>query len=73
MSCCKVSGAVVVIPVKLGDLVQAGDVLMVLTSMKMESPLTAPRDGEVVAIADYKVGDTVSHFSTLRNTVDVRS
>jgi acetyl/propionyl-CoA carboxylase alpha subunit/acetyl-CoA carboxylase carboxyltransferase component len=40
-------GVVVSIPVEEGDEVDAGDVVAVLESMKMESSLTAPRAGKV--------------------------
>jgi biotin carboxyl carrier protein len=38
------------ISVATGDRVQNGDTLIVLESMKMEIPVTAPRDGTVAAI-----------------------
>ena len=40
-------GVVVVVPVGEGDEVQAGDVVAVTESMKMELSLTAPVDGRV--------------------------
>ncbi|MES2821628.1 MAG: urea carboxylase [Pseudomonadota bacterium] len=38
------------VPVQVGDRVTAGQVLVVLESMKMEIPLLAPRDGVVEAV-----------------------
>jgi acetyl-CoA carboxylase biotin carboxyl carrier protein len=38
------------IEVAAGQRVSAGDTLIVLESMKMEIPVTAPRDGRVAAI-----------------------
>ena len=35
------------VQVEAGSTVKAGDVLVILESMKMEIPLTAPRDGVV--------------------------
>ncbi|MBX7213826.1 MAG: biotin/lipoyl-binding protein [Thermoflexales bacterium] len=43
-------GLIVAIPVKDGDVVKKGQVLIVLESMKMENELKAPRDGTVTAI-----------------------
>lgn len=43
-------GMVIDIPVKEGDEVSKGDVLVVLESMKMQNELTAPRDGVVSSI-----------------------
>ena len=49
---------VVVVNVKSGDSVAAGDVLLVLESMKMEFPVIAPHAG-VVAELTLIVGDRV--------------
>ena len=38
---------VLTITVKVGDMVVAGDQLLLLESMKMEIPVTAPEDGVV--------------------------
>jgi biotin carboxyl carrier protein len=38
------------IEVAAGERVRAGDTLIVLEAMKMEIPVTAPRDGTVAAI-----------------------
>ena len=46
----EVAGNVWKIETKVGDLVQTGDVLMILESMKMEIPVEAPQDGRVVDI-----------------------
>lgn len=45
-----VSGAVVVVHVKPGDAVKAGDVLAVMEAMKMEMRLTAAADGVIAAV-----------------------
>jgi biotin carboxyl carrier protein len=42
---------VVAIKVAPGDIVSAGDLLVLLEAMKMEMPITAPRDGRVKSLA----------------------
>lgn len=46
----EVTGRIEQIRAQVGDEVQAGDVLAVLESMKMEIPLEAPCAGRVVAV-----------------------
>ena len=46
----EVAGNVWKIETKVGDLVQTGDVLMILESMTMEIPVEAPQSGRVVDI-----------------------
>lgn len=46
----EVNGRIEQIRVSIGDAVQAGDVLAVLESMKMEISLEAPSSGRVLAI-----------------------
>ena len=46
----ELNAVVLTIAVATGDRVQNGDTLIVLESMKMEIPVTAPRDGTVAAI-----------------------
>ena len=41
---------VVAIKVKAGDAVQQGDLLIMLEAMKMELPITAPRDGHIKSV-----------------------
>lgn len=53
------SGAVARIEVDPGDEISAGQVLLVLEAMKMETEITAPSDGAVAAIL-VEVGDSVS-------------
>jgi len=46
----ELNAVVLTIAVATGDRVQNGDTLIVLESMKMEIPVTAPLDGTVAAI-----------------------
>jgi 3-methylcrotonyl-CoA carboxylase alpha subunit len=50
-------GVVVLIAVKPGDAVREGQTLLVIESMKLETSLTAPRDG-VVAEMPFATGDS---------------
>ena len=45
-----ITGTVWKIETKVGDQVKAGDVLVILESMKMEMPVEAPEDGKVKEI-----------------------
>jgi biotin carboxyl carrier protein len=49
---------VIAVHVRAGDAVQAGQVVLVLEAMKMESELKAPKDGVVRAV-NCKQGDSV--------------
>lgn len=51
-------GKVLRIPVKPGQAVKKGDVLIVLEAMKMENEIQAGQDGTVASV-DVAVGDTV--------------
>lgn len=67
------SQAIVVrIPVSPGDLVSQGDVLLVLESMKMESYVHAPRDGQVVSLA-VEVGANVAPGQLLAELSEIHS
>jgi len=57
-------GLVIDIPVKVGDQVMEGQVLLILESMKMQNELTAPRDGKIARI-QAKVNDNVERKQTL--------
>lgn len=50
---------VIAVHVKVGDVVHAGQVVLVLEAMKMESELRAPRDGTVTAV-HCAPGDSVN-------------
>ena len=52
-------GTVTEVRVRSGDAVRAGDVLLVLTAMKMENEITAPAAGVVKAVG-VTVGATVN-------------
>ena len=52
-------GTVLLVNVANGDPVQAGDVLLVLESMKMELEIAAPHDGTVDGLA-LEPGDRVA-------------
>jgi biotin carboxyl carrier protein len=51
-------GLVVKVPVKVGDSVETGDVLVILESMKMQNELKAPQEG-VVSEVNIQEGDSV--------------
>ena len=53
-----VSGTVVTVLVEAGAEVKSGDTLLVLEAMKMETEVTAPKDGKVKSV-DVGVGDAV--------------
>jgi acetyl-CoA/propionyl-CoA carboxylase biotin carboxyl carrier protein len=57
-------GTVVKIAVAEGDLVQSGDLLIVLEAMKMEQPLTAHKSGRISTI-NVAIGASVTSGSTL--------
>jgi biotin carboxyl carrier protein len=45
-----ITGKIISIDVKIGDVVKEGDVLCILESMKMENPILSPVDGTVTEI-----------------------
>jgi pyruvate carboxylase subunit B len=57
-------GSVTHIEAGAGDTVKAGDVILVLEAMKMESPVKAPKDCKIIAI-EVAVGDNVKNGDTL--------
>ena len=57
---CPIHGSLLELSVAEGDSVAAGDTLMVVTAMKMETAVTAPCSGKVSRIADLDVGDALS-------------
>ncbi len=62
---CPMSGSIIEIAVEVGDTVNAGDTLLVVSAMKTETTLTAPCTGTVSAVAiagveaQVHAGDTV--------------
>jgi oxaloacetate decarboxylase alpha subunit len=58
------AGNIVRIEVSPGDAVGAGDVVLILEAMKMETEVRASRDGSVTSV-DVKVGDSVAVGDTL--------
>jgi acetyl-CoA/propionyl-CoA carboxylase, biotin carboxylase, biotin carboxyl carrier protein len=62
-------GTIVKVAVAEGDLVRAGDLVVVLEAMKMEQPLTAHRSG-IVANLKAQVGATVTSGSMLCEIID---
>ena len=62
-------GTIVKIAVAEGDVVAAGDLVVVLEAMKMEQPLTAHKAGTVKGLT-AAVGETVSSGATLCELVD---
>ena len=57
-------GLVIDIPVKVGDQVEKGDVLVILESMKMQNELTASRAGKITRI-QTNVNDHVERKENL--------
>lgn len=55
---------VIAITAEVGQQVQSGDTLMVVESMKMEIPITAPTDGTVAEVG-VAVGDIVQEGDLL--------
>ncbi|MFQ5980893.1 MAG: acetyl-CoA carboxylase biotin carboxyl carrier protein [Candidatus Heimdallarchaeota archaeon] len=45
-----ISGRIIEVKVKIGDIVKAGDVLVILEAMKMHNEVTAPRAGRIRSI-----------------------
>ena len=54
-----VSGIAVRVAAQVGQSLQAGDILLVLEAMKMETNITAPRAGKIAAIS-VNQGDSVA-------------
>ena len=53
-------GAVVELRVREGDTVAAGDTVLIISTMKMETLLAAPCSGIVTAVQPLSAGDTVA-------------
>ena len=58
------AGKVFKVEASVGQAVKAGDPVIILEAMKMESPVVAPQDGTVASI-DVAVGDAVEAGATL--------
>lgn len=58
---CPQSGSVIEVTAKVGARVAAGDTLLVITAMKMETSVTAPVAGVVTAISELAAGDAVDN------------
>ena len=59
-----ITGNIFKVPVKPGQAVKSGDILIILEAMKMETEVRSPFDGTIVSVA-VKEGDTVEHGQTL--------
>jgi methylmalonyl-CoA carboxyltransferase small subunit len=53
-----IGGMVVRVSAQVGQQIQAGDVLMVLEAMKMETSITAPVNGKIAKV-NVNAGDAV--------------
>ncbi len=60
----QLSGKVLRVEIKVGDAVEAGQLLIVLEAMKMENEINAPKDGTVKEVP-VNEGDQVSEGQTL--------
>ncbi|HLA97195.1 MAG TPA: biotin/lipoyl-containing protein [Anaerolineales bacterium] len=61
-------GLVVSVPVREGQPVEKGDVLVILESMKMQNELKSPRPGTVARVR-IKTGDSVEQRQTLLSVI----
>ena len=61
-------GMIVSIPVSEGDVIQKGQVLLILESMKMQNELKSPKDGTIHRIR-IKVGETVEQKQALLSVI----
>jgi acetyl/propionyl-CoA carboxylase alpha subunit/acetyl-CoA carboxylase carboxyltransferase component len=57
---CPLAGSVVSIAVQEGDQVRAGDTLLIVSAMKMETAITSPLDGTVSRLQALSEGDAVA-------------
>ena len=57
---CPLAGAVVAVEAAAGDALGAGDALLVVSAMKMETVVSAPCDGVVAALQPLRAGDAVT-------------
>jgi acetyl/propionyl-CoA carboxylase alpha subunit len=57
-------GNIIAVEVKPGDAVTKGQILLVMESMKMETTITAPRDGVIEAVT-YEKGQTFDRDAVL--------
>ncbi len=61
-------GSIVSVQIKAGDTVSKGQTLLVMESMKMETTITAPRDGVIEAVS-YDKGQTFDRDALLLSLV----
>lgn len=61
-------GLVVTVPVSEGQVIQKGQVLLILESMKMQNELKAPKDGTVSRVK-VKAGETVEQKQALLSVI----
>ena len=57
---CPIAGELIEISVKQGDQVAIGDSILVISAMKMETMVTAPRAGTVTKLQDLEPGESVA-------------
>ncbi len=57
---CPMAGAILEMSMQPGRMVKAGDVLLVVSAMKMETAVTAPCDGTIAEVAPLAVGGEVA-------------
>jgi biotin carboxyl carrier protein/acetyl-CoA carboxylase beta subunit len=56
---CPIAGSVVETCVRAGDSVAAGDAVLVVSAMKMETVITAPCAGTIARVLELRVGDAL--------------